>query len=249
MKKLFLFFALVISQLAMAQVQEGIIDYEFKVNMHKGLGKDQEHMKSMIPEFRTSKNRLYFTPTESFYTNIDEDPEDVNANMGGANVQMRFTRPQMDLYRNFEASTFVTLTDFAGKKFRIEDSLKTNPWKFVDETKKVAGYDCKKATFYNEEAKQEVVAWYTEALVSPAGPQGFWGLPGLILQVDLNEGATMITASKIELKKLTNEIKVPNGGKKVNNKEFKKIRDDYMKEMGIQPGSAGPRIMIRNGGE
>lgn len=245
MKKLFLLIALVSSQLAMAQIQEGIVDYEFKVNMHKGLGKDQENMKSMIPEFRTSKNRLYFTPTESFYTNIEEDPDDINTAMGGANVQMRFTRPQFDLYRNFEASKSVTLTDFAGKKFRIEDSLKTSPWKFVDETQKIAGYDCKKAIFYNEETKQEVVAWYTEALISPAGPQSFWGLPGLILQADLNNGATTITASKVELKKLSNEIKVPSGGKKVSNKEFKKIRDDYMKEMGIQNGGTGTRIMIR----
>lgn len=203
-------------------------------------------MKSMIPEFRTSKNRLYFTPTESFYTNIDEDTEDVNTSVGGGNVQMRFNRPQMDLYRNFDASKFVTLTDFAGKKFRIEDSLKTNPWKFVDETKKILNYDCKKATFFNEEMKQEVVAWYTDALISPAGPQSFYGLPGTILEVNLNDGATTITASKIELKKLTNEIKVPTGGKKVTNKEFKKIRDDYMKEMGIQGNGAGPRIFIRN---
>ncbi len=246
MKKLFLFISLAISQLAMAQTQEGVIDYEFKVNMHKGLGKDQEQMKSMIPEFRTSKNRLFFTPSESFYTNIEEDPEDVNSSVGGANVQMRFTRPQFDLYRNFDAAKFVTLTDFAGKKFRVEDSLKTNPWKFVDETKKVLNYDCKKATFYNEEAKQEVVAWYTEALISPAGPQSFYGLPGTILEVNLNDGATTITAAKIELKKLTNEIKVPTGGKKVTNKEFKKIRDDYMKEMGIQGGGQGTRIIIRN---
>jgi GLPGLI family protein len=247
MKKLFLFISFAISQLAMAQTQEGIIDYEFKINMHKGLGKDQENMKSMIPEFRTSKNRLFFSPTESFYTNIDEDPEDVNTSIGGGNVQMRFTRPQFDLYRNFNESRFVTLTDFAGKKFRIEDSLKTNPWKFADESKKVLDYECKKATFFNEETKQEVVAWYTEALVSPAGPQGFWGLPGTILEVNLNDGSTLITAKKIELKKLTNEIKTPSGGKKVTNKEFKKIRDDYMKEMGIQGGNgAGPRIFIRN---
>lgn len=244
MKKVFLFICLTISHLAMAQTQEGVIDYEFKINMHKGLGKDQEHMKSMIPEFRTSKNRLYFTPSESFYTNIDEDPEDVNTAVGGANVQMRFTRPQLDLYRNFETSKFVTLTDFAGKKFRVEDSLKTNPWKFVDESKKVLNYDCKKATFYNEETKQDVIAWYTDALISPAGPQSFYGLPGTILEVNLNDGATSITATKIELKKLTNEIKVPTGGKKVTNKEFKKIRDDYMKEMGIQNGGQGARIII-----
>lgn len=246
MKKLFLFISLIISQLAIAQLQEGIIDYEFKINMHKTLGKDQESMKSMIPEFRTSKNRLFFSPAKSFYTNIDEDNEEVASSVGGANVQMRFTRPQLDLYRDFEASQFITVTDFAGKKFRIEDSLKTNPWKFHDETKKILDYNCKKASFYNEENKQEVVAWYSEALISPAGPQNFYGLPGTILEVNLNDGSTIILAKKVELKKLTNEIKTPTGGKKVTNKEFKKIRDDYMKEMGMQPGATGPRIIIRN---
>jgi len=245
MKKLFLFIPFIISHLAIAQLQEGVIDYEFKVNMHKGLGKDQESMKSMIPEFRTSKNRLYFSPTESFYTNVDDDSEDVNTSVGGNNVQMRFNRPQMDLYRNFEASKFITVTDFAGKKFRIEDSLKTNPWKFADESKKIIGYDCKKATFTNETTKQEIVAWYAEALVSPAGPQNYWGLPGTILEVNINDGTSVFEAKKIELKKINGEIKTPTGGKKVTAKEFKKIQDDYMKEMGIQGNGSGPRVFIR----
>ncbi|WP_337043510.1 GLPGLI family protein [Emticicia sp. 17c] len=246
MKKLLLFISVIIGHLAMAQTQEGIIDYEFKVNLHKGISKDQESMKSMVPEFRSSKNRLYFTPVESFYTNIDEETEEANSSFGGNNVQFKFTRPQMDMYRNFEASKFVTITDFAGKKFRIEDSLKTLSWKFADETKKIAGYDCKKATLYNEELKQDIVAWYTEALISPAGPQNFWGLPGLILEANINDGSTIITTKKIELKKLTNEIKAPSGGKKVTAQEFKKIRDDYMKEMGVQGGSGGTRFIIRN---
>ncbi|PLK43366.1 GLPGLI family protein [Emticicia sp. TH156] len=246
MKKLFLFITLLISHLTMAQLQEGIIDYEFKVNLHKSIGKDQESIKSMIPEFRTSKNRLYFTPVKSFYTNIDEDTDEVNSSVGGSNVTMRFTRPQLDLYRDFEVSQFITVTDFAGKTFRIEDSLKTNPWRFHDETKKILDYTCKKASFYNEEARQDVVAWYTESLISPAGPQNFYGLPGTILEVNLNEGSTIITAKKVELKKLTNEIKTPSGGKKVTAREFKKIRDDYMKEMGMQPGANGARFIIRN---
>jgi len=246
MKKLFLFISLLISQLAMAQNQEGVIDFEVKINLHKGLGKDQESMKSMIPEFRTSKNRLYFNPTESYFTNVDEEAEDVNTSVGGGGVQMRFNRPVMDIYKNLGNSQFVTLTDFAGKKFRIEDSLKTSAWKFVDETKKVAGYDCKKATFRNEEMKQDVVAWYTEALVCSSGPQNFWGLPGMILAVDVNDGSTIIEAKNVALQKLTNEVKIPTGGKKVTAKEFKKIRDDYMKEMGMPSGGGGNRIIIRN---
>jgi GLPGLI family protein len=230
-----------------AQSQEGMIEFEHKINMHKTMGSENEQMKSMIPEFRTSKNRLYFKPNESFYTNVEEEDQEINTSSGGANVQMKINRPQADMYRNLDNTTFVTLTDFAGKKFRIEDSLKTMAWKFVDETKKIAGYDCKKATFHNEENKQDIVAWYTEALVCSSGPQNFWGLPGLILGVDINDGLQQITAQKITLINVNNDLKVPTGGKKVTAKEFKKIRDDYMKEMGIKDGaSGGARIIIRN---
>ena len=229
-----------------AQGQEGVIEFEHKINMHKTMGSGNEQMKSMIPEFRTSKNRLYFKPNESFYTNVEEEDQEINTSNGGANVQMKINRPQMDIYRNFDNVQFVTLTDFAGKKFKIEDSLKTMAWKFVDETKKIAGYDCKKATFHNEETKQDIVAWYTEVLVCSSGPQNYWGLPGLILGVDINDGLQIITAKNITLTNVSKDLKVPTGGKKVTAKEFKKIRDDYMKEMGIQEGAGGARIIIRN---
>ncbi len=230
-----------------AQGQEGVIDFEHKINMHKTMGSENPQMKSMIPEFRTNKNRLFFKPSESFYTNVEEEEQDINASHDGANVQIKMNRPQMDMYRNLDNTTFVTLTDFAGKKFRIEDSLKTSAWKFIDETKKIVGYDCKKATFHNEDNKQDIVAWYTEALVCSSGPQNYWGLPGLILGVDINDGLQVITAQKVTLSDVSKELKVPTGGKKVTAKEFKKIRDEYMKEMGIKDGGAGgTRIIIRN---
>lgn len=230
-----------------AQGQEGVIEFEHKINMHKTLGPESQQMKSMIPEFRTSKNRLFFKPNESFYNNVEEEDQEINTSSGGANVQMKMNRPQMDIYRNFENTQYVMLTDFAGKKFRVEDSLKTMAWKFIDETKKIAGYDCKKATYRNEDTKQDIVAWFTETLVCSSGPQNYWGLPGLILGIDINDGLQQITAQKVTLTDISKDLKVPTGGKKVTAKEFKKIRDDYMKEMGIKDGGAGgTRIIIRN---
>ncbi|WP_435353952.1 GLPGLI family protein [Emticicia sp. SJ17W-69] len=239
--------ALIYSQFSFAQSQEGVIEFEFKVNMHKSITMDNEQMKSMIPEFRTSKNRLFFKPNASFYTNVEEEDQEINTTSGGANVQMKFNRPQQDIYRNFDNTQYTMLTDFAGKKFRVEDSLKTMAWKFVDETKKIAGYDCKKATYHNDETKQDIVAWFTDALVCSSGPQNYWGLPGMILGVDINDGLQMITAQKVTLTDVSKDLKVPTGGKKVTAKEFKKIRDDYMKEMGIKDGGpGGARIIIRN---
>lgn len=242
-----LLLAITFIQFSFAQGQEGVIDFEFKVNMHKSVTMENEQMKSMIPEFRTSKNRLFFKPNASFYTNVEEEDLDINTTSGGANVQMKFNRPQQDIYRNFDDAQYIMLTDFAGKKFRIEDSLKTMAWKFVEETKKIAGYDCKKATYRNEETKQDIVAWFTDALVCSSGPQNYWGLPGMILGVDINNGLQQITAQKVTLLDVSKDLKLPTGGKKVTAKEFKKIRDDYMKEMGIKDGgSGGARIIIRN---
>ncbi len=241
-------FALVFNQFSYAQGQEGVIDFEHKMNMHKTISADNAQMKAMIPEFRITKNRLFFNPSTSFYTNVEEEEnQDINTSHDGANVQIKMNRPQQDIFRNLDNSTYAMLTDFAGKKFRVEDSLKTMAWKFVDETKKIAGYDCKKAIFHNEDNKQDIIAWYSEALVCASGPQTFWGLPGMILGVDINDGLQVITAQKITLKNVSNDLKTPSGGKKITAKEFKKIRDDYMKEMGIKDGGAGgTRIIIRN---
>jgi GLPGLI family protein len=240
------FMSCMFTQFAFAQ-QEGVIDFEHKFNMHKTISSDNAQMKAMLPEYRINKNRLFFNPIESYYTNIDEEDQEFNSGSSGNNVQIKFNRPQMDIYRNFDNASFTTLTDFAGKKFRIEDSLKTMAWKFVDETQKIAGYDCKKATFHNEETKQDIVAWYTEALVCASGPQNFWGLPGMILGIDINDGLQIITAQKATLTSVAKDLKIPTGGKKVTANEFKKIRDDYMKEMNIKDGGAGgTRIMIRN---
>lgn len=240
---------LIISTFSFAQNQEGVIEFESKMNMHRGISAENEQMKTMIPEFRITKNRLYFTPNTSYYTNVDEetDNQEVSGGSGGANFTMKIQRPQMDMYRNFDSQTFITLTDFAGKKFRIEDTLKAVSWKFVQETKQIAGFKCSKATFRNETNKQDIVAWYTDAIVCPSGPQNHWGLPGMILEIDINEGGTVITAKKVEFKSVEKEVKMPKDGKKVTAKEFKKIQDDYYKEMGITPGQPGQvRMIIRN---
>lgn len=51
------------------------------------------------------------------------------------------------------------------------------------------------------------------------GPESYWGLPGLILEV--NDGKTVILCSKIVLNpKEKTEIKAPTKGKVISQKEF-----------------------------
>lgn len=244
MKKntLLLIFALCPLLSALCQQNEGIVSYDQKINMHKRL--QDESMKAMVPEFRTNKMQLNIRGSESLFKAAEQPNEEIENNDGnGTNVRMVIRVPQNETYRNYEAQKSVELRELAGQKFLIEDTLRRMPWKLTGETKKIQGYDCMKATMINKANNQPIVAWFTEAIPVPSGPAGFGGLPGLILEADVNEGDMVYMMSKIEFKKLAgSDLKTPSSGKKITDAEFTKKRDEFMKEMG---GQGGFRI-IRN---
>ena len=75
-----------------------------------------------------------------------------------------------------------------------------------------------------------VTAWYTPQIPVNQGPGEYWGLPGLILE--LNSGRTTILCTKIEINpKDKVEIKAPTKGKAVTKEEYSEIVKGKMKEM------------------
>ena len=116
------------------------------------------------------------------------------------------------------------------------------------ETKNIGNYTCYKATKTRketrtsmsmtdgetEEKKEEIiietVAWYTPEIPISNGPEQFWGLPGLILEVQ--DGKQTIVCTEIVLNPSEKiEIKEPTKGKKVTQKEFDNIMDEHTKDM------------------
>lgn len=85
-----------------------------------------------------------------------------------------------------------------------------------------------------------VTAWYTTDIPISQGPENYWGLPGLILEV--SDGKTVILCSKIVMNpKEKKEIKAPKKGKVVSQKEYDKIVAEKMEEwseMGRQGGGS-----------
>ncbi|WP_299255836.1 GLPGLI family protein [uncultured Aquimarina sp.] len=76
----------------------------------------------------------------------------------------------------------------------------------------------------------EVTAWYTPEIPVNQGPGVYWGLPGLILEVQ--EGKTTLLCNKIVLNaKEIEEIKSPTKGKEVSQAEFDKITKKKVEEM------------------
>ena len=229
------------TKVVFSQTNEGIITYETKVNMHRSLPKERQDMKNMIPEFRISRQQLFFNADESLYKPIEED-DDENIEQGGGGIHMKIQQPFVEIYSNRASSLRVTQQEFLGKEYLIKDSLALPPWKFGTETKKIMGYDCRQAMHYNEARKQQVVAWYAPQLRPLLGPEKFNTLPGAVLEVNLNDGERVITAKNLQARALKkNELKVPSHGIQTSEADFRKMVEEHTARMRAN----GADIIIR----
>jgi len=75
-----------------------------------------------------------------------------------------------------------------------------------------------------------ITAWYTPQIPISQGPENYWGLPGLILEI--NNGKTTILCTKVVLNsKDKKEIKPSTNGTVVTQKEYDDIAVKKMEEM------------------
>lgn len=77
--------------------------------------------------------------------------------------------------------------------------------------------------------EKKITAWYTPQIPIQTGPDEYWGLPGLILEVQ--SGKTVILCSKIVLNPKDGfQIKIPKKGKPISKKEYAEIMIEKAKE-------------------
>jgi len=266
MKKLILLVGIMVSVAAIHVVmgQTGVILYEAKINMHRNIPAEREGMKAMVPEFRTTKQQLFFNDAESLYKTVIEDEEE-QFSTGGGGMRMSFRMPNTEMYMNQSAGKSISKQEIMGKTYLIVDSVKMSPWKFGDQVKTIAGYECRMAYYTrtdtiramtfggpnanaaNQEKKEpqvrntEITVWYTDKIRPFLGPEQYNTLPGAVLAVDINNGERVIVAKTIELRELKkNELKEPTNGTKTTQAEFRKLMEEQMKQMG------GRGMVIRN---
>lgn len=86
----------------------------------------------------------------------------------------------------------------------------------------------------------EVEAWYTPMIPVSQGPDDYWGLPGLILEISVNN--TTLLCSKIVMNpEEKSKIEAPDKGKEVTKKEYQEIITVKMQEMRDNLGRSSGR--------
>jgi GLPGLI family protein len=88
-----------------------------------------------------------------------------------------------------------------------------------------------------------VTVWYTEEIESQAGPDNLFGLPGIILGANINNGTIVYKALSIESAP-EGLVKAPTNGKKITREEYRKMMQEQMRNMGGRGGPGGPVIRI-----
>ncbi|NJM79509.1 MAG: GLPGLI family protein [Flavobacterium sp.] len=147
--------------------------------------------------------------------------------------QMGTESKKIGEYTCFKATAVVQTdaTDF--RNFRMRGGNRDLESKEKMEKKKDSIDTNKKTNFMQdvEQIKEKTItAWYCPEIPINQGPDKYWGLPGLILEV--NDGTTVLLCSKIVLNsKEKVEIKAPTKGKEVTQKEYDEIVKKKMEEM------------------
>ncbi|MBN7817087.1 GLPGLI family protein [Algoriphagus pacificus] len=169
-----------------------------------------------------------------------------SASSGGASIVINTGSSDLILYKNLAEQTYLKEEDLMGREFLVKDNLNLYDWELTDETKKIGNYECQKATYSKivdskrfstgmeemEVVKDtvQVVAWFTSQIPVSHGPSEFWGLPGLILELQ-NNGSTLIAEKIVLNPEEPVEIVVPNKGKEMSSEEYRALADEKMQEM------------------
>ncbi len=208
----------------------------------------QAQMEAMLKKQFEKEFELHFNAEASVYKEVESlDNGPGVARAGGMEIMVIGDGGANDvLYKNTKEKKYANQLDLFGKLFLVQDTLEDEGWTLVKETKNIGEYTCFKATkietrtetsISSKKGKEETIekevtitAWYTPQIPVKHGPDSYWGLPGLILEV--SDGRVSMLCSKLVLNpKKTITITKPRKGKKVNAKEMDVIRAKKEKEM------------------
>ena len=200
-------------------VSSGKIEFERKTNTHRLYLSDEndswiEEFKKIIPQFKTSYFDLLFSGNKSIYKpgkETDDKPNGFFESPAGENV----------VYKDLQQQTMLSQKRVFESQFLVSDSIRKLNWKIEDETRTIAGFECRKAVTRICDSVV-VVAFYTDEILASTGPESFGGLPGTILGLAIPRLYTTWFATKVELLQESEAQKIlpPAKGKKATSKEM-----------------------------
>ena len=248
MKKIISVFVLLLSFVAFAQQEKVEISYTFRLIFPVDFtfqppvgGNGRTMSKEMQDQFKKNVQEpqqatLTILGDESLYKIVEKISNDQNQGMGmrGGGGMRIFSMNGDNIYKNTTTHQLLKEQNMMGKEYVIKDSLRNFDWKLTRETKTILGNEAKKATTIIDSVQTTV--WYIPSLKYKTGPENFWGLPGLIaeVQTELNrgmlKGTRIITLTDIKTSTNTKPLDKPKEKNIITQKEYDKLMQEQRKK-------------------
>ena len=227
-------------------VKNGVIEFEKRANMYalikKKIDKDNEtwftpafeQYKKNSPQFKVSKSSLSFTKDKSLYKWTSA--EEAASNNWLARDLLADLRNVIST--NFDTQTSTTQKSVFEETYLVKDTVRKINWKITDETREIAGYDCRRANAIIMDSIY-VVAYYSNQIAVSGGPESFTGLPGMILGLALpHENVTWFATKVTEVTVPEKDLLPPTKGKPTTNKGLADVIKGALKNWGTEGLSA-----------
>lgn len=220
------------SSISFAMYQkQGIVYYDQVIDIHANLRKDQQMLKSVIPQFRTSKKELHFSGNLAKIM----DGKKAKTIQG---IQFMNPNGKSITLLNYDAKESIVLTEIANRKYQVKKEIQQNDnIEYTDETKEILGYQCKKTILKRvtingdgDENEQIFTIWYTKDKGLKGGPTSNINVPGLILNMkskSLEYKATAVEFISID----QSSFDVPAGYKKVSSQQLSDLQEEAREEL------------------
>src|ERR1700733_3300010 len=174
---------------------EGKIEFEKKLNLYAQMDDNSwsDLQKKSVPQFKTTYYDLLFTHDKTLFRPGRENPD--NSRLA--------PQPAEDniVYCDLDNERMVSQKKVFEQLFLVDDSLRKIRWKITDETRTIAGLECRRANAVIMDSIY-VVAFYTDEIISSGGPESFSGLPGMILEIALPHQHVTWTATRVQAVKV-----------------------------------------------
>ncbi|HUH32847.1 MAG TPA: GLPGLI family protein [Daejeonella sp.] len=182
-----------------------------------------------------------------------ETEEDISqtGNPEGMRVMRFGGNADREVFFSFVDKKVIESFELNGESLLLEKVLGSSAAEVVksDETRKIAGLDCKKVSIKDKNGSETTV-WYTTDLAFSAPPVPALWTEGVVLGI---ENARMkYYASSIEhIKIKDSELALPKKGKLITEEEYTTKQAEFRKRMQEQfrnRGGSGGQVIIREGG-
>ena len=203
MKPIIIFLLLCISTTLFSQKVNGTIKYQVSLNFtledivaeEQKQKKELKTMRKIISESKKSEVVLKFEATQA----ISSVSKRMKVNEEKNGTDFVYSRAGRD--KRFVTNLIANSCNMQECKVLEKCYLIQQPkldWKLTQETKLIGGYLCYKAiNISSNNKKKKPIAWYTPNISASFGPKQYFGLPGLILE--LEEAAVIFKAKEITL--------------------------------------------------